>query len=91
VDSTWCHAAWSSFLGLPPEILLLSDFNRDFGRAYGLLVSRPDGPRDILRRVVLVIDRDGAIRYRWDQPDPPRLPQVDEVLAEVRKLATSPS
>lgn len=89
VDSTWCHGGWRNFLGLPPELVLLSDFNREFGRAYGLLVSRPDGPRDILRRVVLVIDRDGTITYRWDQPDPPKLPSVDDVLVEARKLTSS--
>jgi peroxiredoxin len=64
----------------------LSDFNREFGRAYEILFTTPNGLRDVLRRTVFVIDRAGRITYRWDPPDPPRLPTVDEVLAEVQKL-----
>jgi peroxiredoxin len=41
----------------------------------------------VLRRTVFVLDAEGRISYRWDNPEPPRLPNVDEVLAEVRKLA----
>jgi glutaredoxin-dependent peroxiredoxin len=88
VDSPYSHEAWRKHLGLPDEITLLSDFNRDFGRAYGLLRTLPSGLRDVLRRTVFVLDPEGRITYRWDQPDPPRLPNVDEVLAEVRKLAS---
>jgi peroxiredoxin len=86
VDSPWCHEAWRNHLGLPAEISLLSDFNREFGRAYEILFTTPTGLRDVLRRTVLVIDRDGRVTYRWDPPDPPRLPTVDEVLPEVQKL-----
>jgi len=34
---------------------------------------------------VLLIDRDGKLVYRWDQPDPPRLPSADEVIAAARE------
>jgi peroxiredoxin len=87
VDSTWAHEAWRSQLQLPPDLVLLSDFNRDFGAAYGLLTTSASGMKDILRRSVLVINRDGRIVYRWDVPDPPRLPSVDEVLEGLRKAA----
>jgi peroxiredoxin len=68
-------------------VVLLSDFNRDFGTAYGLLTTSASGMKDILRRSVLVIYPDGKIVYRWDVPDPPRLPTVDEVLDALRKAA----
>jgi glutaredoxin-dependent peroxiredoxin len=87
VDSTWCHDAWKAFLGLPDELLLLSDFNRDFGRAYDLLTTNAAGFRDLLKRTVFVLDRDGTIAHRWDNPDPPTIPRADDVLAEIRKLA----
>jgi peroxiredoxin len=87
VDSTWAHDAWRSQLGLPADVVLLSDFNRDFGTAYGLLTTSASGMKDILRRSVLVIYPDGKIVYRWDVPDPPRLPTVDEVLDALRKAA----
>ena len=80
VDSTWAHDAWRSQLGLPAELVLLSDFNRDFGNAYGLSYTSAAGMRGVLRRSVLVITPDRKLVYRWDTPDPPRLPTVDEVL-----------
>jgi glutaredoxin-dependent peroxiredoxin len=85
VDSTWCHDAWRNQLGLPDDVVLLSDFNREFGEAYGLLTDSPSGMRGILRRTVFVIDPDRSIRYRWDVPDPPRIPTADEILEVLRK------
>ena len=66
-------------------MVLLSDFNRDFGRAYNLLTTTATGMKDVDRRCVLVISPDGKITYRWDVPDPPRLPTADEVLDALRK------
>ena len=87
VDSTWAHDAWRAQLGLPADVVLLSDFNRDFGTAYGLLTTSASGMKNILKRSVLVIKPDAQIVYRWDVPDPPRLPTVDEVLAALRNVA----
>jgi glutaredoxin-dependent peroxiredoxin len=87
VDSTWAHDAWREKLGLPDDLVLLSDFNRDFGHAYDLLITTPTGLKDITRRAVLVINPDGKIIYRWDVPDPPRLPTADEVLDAMRGAA----
>jgi peroxiredoxin len=67
--------------------VLLSDFNRDFGHAYGLLYTNAAGLKDVLRRSVLVVKADGKIIYRWDVPDPPRLPTADEVLTALRDAA----
>lgn len=75
-------------LELPDELVLLSDFNRDFGNLYGLTTTSSSGLKGVLRRVVLVIDRDGTITYRWDVPDPPQLPNPDDVLPALRTLAT---
>ena len=70
--------------------MLLSDFNRDFGSAYGLTYTNASGLKGVLRRSVLVITPDGKIVYRWDVPDPPRLPTVDEVLGALRDAAAVP-
>ena len=67
-------------------MILLSDFNREFGEAYGLETTNPAGLRGMLRRSVFVIRPDGIVAYRWDNTDPPSLPNVDDVLAEVRKI-----
>ena len=90
MDSTWAHDAWRNQLGLPQDLVLLSDFNRDFGRAYELLFTNASGMKDVLRRSVFVINPDGKIVYRWDNPDPPRLPTADEVLAALRGAAAVP-
>jgi peroxiredoxin len=90
VDSTWAHDAWRNQLGLPANLVLLSDFNRDFGTAYGLLTTSASGMKDILRRAVLVISPEGKLLYRWDVPDPPRLPTADEVLDAMRGAAAVP-
>jgi peroxiredoxin len=87
VDSTWAHEAWRKQLGLPADLVLLSDFNREFGNAYGLLHTSASGLKDVIRRAVLIVDTDGTIVYRWDVPDPPRLPTANEVLAALRDLA----
>jgi peroxiredoxin len=89
VDSTWAHDAWRRELGLPDDLVLLSDFNRQFGTAYGLLNTSATGLKDILRRAVFVIAPDGKIVYRWDVPDPPRLPTADEVLDALRAGAAA--
>ena len=90
VDSSWAHEAWRSQLGLPADLVLLSDFNRDFGTAYGLTYINAAGLKDVLRRSVLVVNPNGKIVYRWDVPDPPRLPTVDEVLGALREAAAVP-
>jgi peroxiredoxin len=68
----------------------VSDFNRDFGESYGLLTTTPTGMKNVLRRAVLVITPDGKISYRWDVPDPPRLPTPDEVLSAMRGASAVP-
>lgn len=67
-------------------MILLSDFNKEFGEAYGLATTNVAGMRGILRRSVFVVRPDGIIAYRWDNTDPPSLPSVDDILAEVRKI-----
>ena len=84
VDSTWAHDAWREKLGLSADLVLLSDFNRDFGTGYDLLTTSATGLKNILRRAVLVVGADGKIVYRWDVPDPPRLPTAQEVLDAMR-------
>ena len=81
IDSPFSHSAYRAQLGLPDELVLLSDFNRDFGRDYGLLNTLGSGLKDVLRRTVFIVGTDGKITYRWDNTDPPSLPRADDVLA----------
>ncbi len=86
VDSTWCHEAWRAKLDLPQDIVLLSDFNREWGQAYGLLQDLPNGPKGVLRRAMVILDRNGTVRYVDVVTDPPRLPTSAEAIAELKKL-----
>jgi len=61
----------------------LSD-HRDasFGTAYGLLIKE----LRLLARAVLLIDRDGLLRYQQLVPELGQEPEYDNVIAEIRKL-----
>ncbi len=72
VDSVPCHEAWAASLG-GISFPLLSDFHRRLSAKYGLLWKL----HNIARRAVVVIDKDGRVRYieifRKGLPDPDRL------------------
>jgi thioredoxin-dependent peroxiredoxin len=61
----------------------LSD-HRDasFGTSYGLLIKE----LRLLGRAVLVIDKDGVLRYQQLVPEVGQEPNYDEALAEIKKL-----
>jgi peroxiredoxin len=81
VDSPFSHGAYRTQLNLSEDLVLLSDFNRDFGRTYDILTTTQTGLKDVLRRTVFIVGPDGRITYRWDTPTPPGLPKADDVLA----------
>ncbi len=65
------------------DILYLSDFQRaDFGRASGLLVDEIY----LLARSMMVVDRQGTIRYLQVVPDISHLPDVGRAAAEAEVL-----
>lgn len=86
IDSPFAHDAYRTQINLPDDFVLLSDFNRDFGRTYGILNTTASGMKDVLKRTVFIVGTDGTIRYRWDNPTPPALPSADEVLAALRTV-----
>jgi alkyl hydroperoxide reductase subunit AhpC len=81
-DHTASHRAWATALGgLPyPE---LSDWEPkgQVSRAYGLW--NPE--RGASQRAVLIIDKDGIIRYRRTY-SAPNLPDLEEIVREVQRL-----
>jgi peroxiredoxin len=89
VESDRAHTAFASFLEV--QFPLVSDFNRDVVRAYGIdyLPEEPianGGWYGMSRRSVFVIDREGTIRYTWVTDDPLVAPDVEEVLRAVESL-----
>jgi len=61
------------------QFTLLSDFNREASRAYGVLHEELMGLRGVAKRSVFVIDREGIVRYKWVSDDPGVKPDLREI------------
>ena len=71
-DSPWTHIAWRQALDL--DFGLLSDFNGDVVRAFGIGFDFR-GFRDVAQRTAFLVDEQGIVRNAWnyetsDVPDP---------------------
>jgi peroxiredoxin len=66
-------------------VALLSDWNGDAVRAYGV-GHEYRGMRDVAERSAFLIDRDGIIRGSWRYITG-ELPDFDELLAAARSLS----
>jgi len=81
VDSTWAHKAFAKQLGL--EFPLLADFHPKGAVAdkFGLYLAE----RGIAARAVVVIDKEGVVRF-VKQYDIPTVPDTKEVVAALQGL-----
>jgi peroxiredoxin (alkyl hydroperoxide reductase subunit C) len=79
VDSKYSHRAFAQQLGL--TFPLLSDYNREVSRAYGVL--RESGSSE---RALFVVDKAGIIRYSFVSPmgDAPDNAPMLEVLRQLK-------
>jgi peroxiredoxin len=84
-DSPYTHIAWTQALDL--NLGLLSDFNGDAVRAFGV-DQEFRGFRDVARRSAFLVDADGTIRGAWSYENSD-VPDVDELLAACRSLHPS--
>ncbi len=65
---------------------LLSDFNKEVIREYGVFNPDMIGLRGIAKRAVFVLDRDGMVRHKEVLEDARNEPNYDEVFAAVKAL-----
>ena len=67
----------------------LSDFNREAVNAYDVALPNLAGMEGYVaaNRAVVVVDKDGVIRYRWVAPSPATEPDYDAVRQAVSALA----
>jgi peroxiredoxin len=83
-DTFFALKAWQDQqrFGFP----LLSDYNKDVIRLYG--VTNPDmiGLKDIARRAVFVIDRQGVVRHREVLDDARNEPDYEKVRSALASL-----
>jgi peroxiredoxin len=67
---------------------LLSDYNRDAIRLYGIELRDFAGLKgySVAKRSVFVIDKNGVVRYRWISEDPgvePNYAEVERILDQI--------
>ena len=84
-DSPWTHIAWTQALDL--NFGLLSDFNGDVVRAFGIGFEFR-GVRDVARRTAFLVDETGIVRAAWEYGTGD-VPEVDEWLEAARALKSS--
>jgi peroxiredoxin len=83
-DTFFALKAWGDqqHFGFP----LLSDYNKDVIRAYGVVNPDMIGLKDIAKRAVFVIDRQGTVRHREvldDARNEPDYQKVSDALASL--------
>ena len=81
VDSPWANAEFARKYEL--EFTLLSDVDRDVVTMYDATFTGLGGIEGYVsaNRVVVIIDKDGVVQYRWDAESPGIEPDYDEVMA----------
>jgi len=84
VDTFFALKAWGDAQSL--NFPLLSDFNKNVIRQYGVVNPDMIGLKDISKRAVFVIDRGGVVRHREvldDARNEPNYGQVTQTLASL--------
>jgi len=84
-DSPFVTSKWRAEENIPFPVL--SDFNRDVARAYGVLDEDLMGLPGVAKRSAFVIDQNGRIAYRWVSDDPSVEPDYDEIRSALGKLS----
>ncbi|MGE3402506.1 MAG: peroxiredoxin [Vicinamibacterales bacterium] len=84
VDTFFTLKAWKDAQGL--NFPLLSDFNKDVIRSYGVFNEDMIGLRGIARRAVFVVDRRGVVRHREVLDDARNEPDYAKVNATLASL-----
>lgn len=82
VDSPFVTERFRRDEGLP--FPLLSDFNRDASRAYGVLYDDYFGLKGVAKRAVFVIGTDGVVHWVWVTEDSGVEPDYDAIREAVR-------
>jgi peroxiredoxin len=77
VDSPFVTERFRQAENLPFPIL--SDFNKEVSRMYGVLYEDFRGLRGVSKRAAFVIGRDGTIVYDWVSEDASRQPEYDQL------------
>jgi peroxiredoxin len=83
-DTFFALKAWADQQRL--NFPLLSDYNKDVIRSYGVVNPDMIGLKDIAKRAVFVIDQQGVVRHREVLEDARNEPNYDSVRAALAAL-----
>ena len=83
-DTFFALKAWADQQRL--NFPLLSDYNKDVIRSYGVVNPDMIGLKDIAKRAVFVIDQEGVVRHREVLEDARNEPNYDSVRAALAAL-----
>jgi len=84
VDSVFSHKEFAKKYGI--GFPLLSDFNREVSKKYGVLHEEIFGLRGVSKRSIFVVDKKGVIRYKWVMEDPKVAPNMEEIKEVLKNL-----
>lgn len=84
-DSPWCLKEFKAANRL--QFPLLSDYNREVIRLYGVVHDEILGLRYLAKRAVFVIDGEGRVAWKWVSDDPRVEPDYDEVVSVASSIA----
>ncbi|HIQ13546.1 MAG TPA: peroxiredoxin [Thermoprotei archaeon] len=69
------------------DFTLLSDFNKDVIKTYGVVLPDLLGLKELAKRAVFIMDSDGVVKYKWVSDDPKVEPNYDEVIEKANQLS----
>lgn len=81
VDSPFAQEAFALQNGI--KFPLLSDFNKEVSKAYGVLFEDLLGLKGVSKRSAFVINKEGVIVYAESSDNPERLPNFDKLKASL--------
>ncbi|MHA2423535.1 MAG: redoxin domain-containing protein [Candidatus Thorarchaeota archaeon] len=84
VDGIFSHAAFKKANEL--QFSLLSDWEKTTIRKYGIVLPDLAGMKEVAKRSVFVVNRDGKIVFTWVSDDPGVQPPFDEIKQAVKDL-----
>lgn len=88
-DSPFAQEAWAQKEGI--ELTLLSDYEHNVARAYGVaydsfLPQLNLGMGGVAKRSAFIVDKDGIIQYAESSDDPKQLPDFNAIKAKLAEL-----
>jgi peroxiredoxin len=84
VTPLFSQMAFSEHIDAP--FRLLSDFNQDVCRAYGVRYAEWKGHKGVAKRSLFVVDAEMIVRFAWSDDDAEVLPDLDPVINALRGL-----